>query len=73
MPSVQPREEQQLAVLELAESFLAMHLTWPSELFAAARGRASTEFYRSIVELTRVFLDSEVSAVNREDSRCLDG
>ena len=45
---------------ELANSFFAAHLLWPTDLLEAAMHRAETDFYRSSVMLTRDFLKSEM-------------
>ena len=47
------------AVLELASAFFATHLVWPIELLETAARRAETDFYRSVIFLTRNFLESE--------------
>lgn len=62
--TISSEEDQRRAVLQLAFAFFQMHLTWPNGLFEAAAARATTEFYRSTVTLTRDFLISETSAVN---------
>lgn len=47
-------------VWELANSFFATNLLWPNDMFAAAVRLADNEFYRSLVEITRDFLQSEM-------------
>ena len=44
------------AVSELAQSYFAAHLSWPSQLFEAAASRASSDFYRCMIGMTREFL-----------------
>ena len=46
-------------ISEIANSYFAIHLRWPAELLAVAERRATTEFYRSVIEMTREFLDCE--------------
>ena len=43
------------------EAFYSAHLTWPVPLFKAARERAKSDFYRSLVSLTGEFLQSEAA------------
>ena len=55
-----PTEREGLnTVLELSDSFFATHLQWPIDLLDAAASRATTEFYRSAIVLSRDFLNSE--------------
>ena len=46
-------------VLQLAQSFFKTHLSWPGDLLEAAHQRATSDFYRSAIRLTRDFLESE--------------
>ena len=49
---------------EIARRFFALHLTWPNRLLAAASQRATTPFYRSVIEMTGGFLESERNAID---------
>lgn len=53
-------------VSEVARSFFAKHLTWPSRLLAIAAQKATTEFYRSTIALTGEFLDKERPSLTHE-------
>lgn len=53
-----------LEVSELALSCFARHLTWPDDLLDAAALRATTEFYRAVIGMTRDFLACERKAAN---------
>ena len=53
-------------VLEVARSFFAKHLTWPSQLLEIAAQKAATEFYRSTIALTGEFLDKERPSLTHE-------
>ena len=55
-------EETDSEILELANAFLTRHLRWAGDLLKAAAGRATTEFYRSTIQLTRDFLNIETQA-----------
>ncbi len=46
-------------IKELVDSYFTLHLTWPERLLEIAESRATTDFYRSIMNLTRGFLQSE--------------
>jgi len=46
-------------VRELARTFSATHLAWSRTLLAAAEARATTDFYRAVIRLTRAFLAGE--------------
>ena len=46
-------------VFDLAATYFAEHLTWVPPLFESAINRAATEFYRSMIHMTRDFLKSE--------------
>jgi TorA maturation chaperone TorD len=48
-----------VAAVEVAQTFFQRHLTWPEPLLSAAAPRATTNFYRSAISLTREFLESE--------------
>ena len=48
-------------VYDLAPTYFARHLTWATPLVEAAIKRAETEFYRSTIQMTRDFLNSEVA------------
>ncbi len=64
-----PRQSILLAFDSVAEAhemrpyFFRQHLCWPSDLLAAAATKAETEFYRSVIEMTARFLESEASVV----------
>ena len=45
--------------LELVATYFAQHLTWLSPLLQAASHRAKTDFYRSVITMTRDFLNAE--------------
>ena len=45
------------SLLEIANSFRAIHLGWVSNLLRSARSQARTDFYRSVIEVTHNFLD----------------
>ena len=49
-------------VRELARTFFATHLAWSTDMLEVAAARATTEFYRGAVALTRAFLDGENQA-----------
>ncbi len=51
--------DDQGAILELAGHFFRDHLAWPEQLLDAAEPRCQTEFYRSVIRLTREFLRLE--------------
>jgi len=51
--------EETEVVQGVAESFFARHLLWPGELFKNAMSCAHTEFYLSVIGMTRDFLLSE--------------
>jgi TorA maturation chaperone TorD len=52
-------DSEQLAALEeMAAAFFARHLLWSRSLLDAAIPRAETDFYRSVVQLTRDFIQS---------------
>ncbi len=53
----QPEREGLNHVLELADSYFDMHLTWPAKLLEIAAPRATTQFYRSTIMLTGALLD----------------
>ena len=44
---------------EVMQTFFQRHLTWPEPLLDAAEPRAATDFYRSVISLTRGFLHGE--------------
>ena len=46
---------------EIAAEFFARHLTWPERLLVAASARASSPFYRAMIEMTADFLSSQRS------------
>jgi len=43
----------------VAQSFFHHHLSWPTPLLELAIRRTKSTFYRSMIEMTRVFLESE--------------
>jgi len=47
------------AVVDLAYFYFAAHLTWANPLFESSVDHATTDFYRSVVNMTREFLNSE--------------
>ena len=47
---------------ELVHTFSTAHLLWTTELLEAASRRATTDFYRSVIMLTRAFLTAEMQA-----------
>jgi TorA maturation chaperone TorD len=49
-------------VWELANTFFAAHLLWPTDMLEAAMRLADDDFYRSTIMLTREFLKSEIHA-----------
>ena len=55
----QSETENSKIISELASLFFTKHLQWTTQLLEMALQRASTEFYRSMIDLTRSFLDSE--------------
>lgn len=46
-------------LLDLTRSFYARHLSWPFQLFTIAESRAQSNFYRSVIQMTKTFLQSE--------------
>lgn len=56
-------------VVDLAAAYFAEHLNWAAPLFESAIDRATTDFYRSTIGMTRDFLNSEAqfwAATRRE-------
>ena len=47
--------------LSLISTYFVRHLTWADRLFDLAVRRAQSEFYRSVIVMTREFLESEKS------------
>ena len=44
---------------QIAQTFFRQHLIWPARLLDVAIDRAQSKFYRSIIRMTRDFLESE--------------
>jgi TorA maturation chaperone TorD len=60
--SVAPCDTELLRIiLEIEQSFFASHLLWPAELLEAAARIATTGFYRSVIKMTRDFLNAETN------------
>ncbi len=55
----QSKEDGLDEVLEVSDAFFARHLQWPTRLLQTAIPRATTDFYRSLIQVTRDFLQSE--------------
>lgn len=45
--------------LNIVSTYFATHLTWSTPLLALAIDRAETDFYRSMIQMTRALLESE--------------
>jgi TorA maturation chaperone TorD len=44
---------------ELRLDYFRKHLAWPTRLLTAAAQRAESDFYRSVIEMTAAFLETE--------------
>lgn len=55
-----PAEE----IFDVLKTYFVKHLTWADSLFEIAINRASTDFYRSTIRMTRDFLQSDETVWN---------
>jgi len=53
----------------LASSFFRDHIMWARQLFERASQRAGTEFYRSMIELTHDFIESELDRFSNRTAK----
>ena len=45
-------------LMEIADNFVAQHLTWTRELTNAGERRAQTDFYQAMIRMTAEFLEA---------------
>ena len=59
------------AIIDLARCYFTAHLTWPGPLIDSVIDHATTDFYCSVIEMTRDFLDSERTIWQVRDERAV--
>ena len=69
LEALTPDAQNPNAIVDLARCYFGTHLPWTDPLFDSAIEQTTTDFYRSVIEMTRDFLKSEhavwrASAVN---------
>lgn len=52
--------EKAVAIKQIHDEFFARHLAWPTKLIDAATEKTTSDFYRSVFQITRSFLESAV-------------